>query len=199
MERERRTVSLTVITLLMYGVVSMLGKGPFAFFPVNEPVFFLVAVYFAIFNFRSARLSYVLMLAIALLGLANNQLVLGLWMDNEKMEAYFRHPSLHYASLASGLLMLLEITRFYFLTRWKVFAFSFPFAVTSIVAGMLFGSLLFVTLGLMIFTGALYYGYERKYEGIAIYSKSLFYLWYLLAFLKLTTLLTMSLYSVKLF
>lgn len=197
MERERRTVLLAMVTLLMYGLVSFLGNGPFAFFPVNEIVFLLIALYFSFFNFKSAQGSYVLLLLLGLLDLSNNFLFLSFFMDNEQLQAYYANDAVTYVRIMPPVIAAIEITRFYWLTKWKVLPFMFPFAVTSIIAGVLFGSLMFITLGLVLFSGTLYYAYRQNLEAVAIYSKSLFYLFFLFTFLKLTALLTMSLYDLK--
>ena len=198
MERERRTVALAALSLLMYGSVSFLGSGPFAFFPVNELAFFAIVVYFSVFNFKSAKVSYSLMLLFGALDLLNNQIFLSLFMDNEKIGAFYDNPAFLFLRLAAYALMLFEITRFYVLTKWKIAALTYPVVFIAIVAGVAFQVYSFQTFGLVVFVGMMYYNYKKKCEETEVYSKSLFYLWYFLAFLKLTTLLTIYLYDLKL-
>lgn len=201
MERERRTVLLAAVSLLMYGLVSTLNEGPFAFFPANELVFFGIAVYFSFFNFRYAQVSYALMLSMGAIDLLNSQIFLSIFMDNSQLASFYYSPWLPYVRLGAYALMVVEITRFYVLTKWKVYAFTYPIVLLSIVAGVLTGvtryNYLLQCIGLVLFVGMMHYAYKKNKEGIAVYSKSLFYLWYLLAFLKLTMLLTIYLYDLK--
>ncbi len=198
MERERRTVSLAAISLLMYGFVSVMGNGPFAFFPVNELVFFGIVVYFSFFNFKVAKVSYLVMLLLGAMDLLNNQIFLSFFMDNEQLGQFYSTEWLRYVRLGAYVLILAEITRFFVLTKWKIFAFVYPLVLIAVIAGVLLQLYVLQTAGLVIFVALLYYAWRKQLEGIAVYSKSLFYLWYFLTFLKLTTLLTIYLYDLKL-
>lgn len=188
---------LAALTLLMYGMVSFLGQGPFAFFPVNELVFFVLVVYFALTHFKSAKVSYALLLSLACVDLLNNQLFLGFFLDNEQIQAFYDHPLYKYVRMVSYALILAEITRFYIQSKWKFAMYLYPLMVIPIVAGVLLKVYLFQVLGLTLFVGMLHFYYKKHETEPESYHKSIFHLWYFLTFLKLSSLLTMYLYDLR--
>lgn len=197
MERERRTVFLAALSLMMYGLVSVLGGGPFAFFPVNEIIFIFIVIYFAALNFSKAKTSYMLLLVFAGISLIYNQLFLNFFMDSEEMVGFYKNPIIQQLKIASYFLLLAEITHFYFKTNWKHQVYTLPLSILFIGFGVYFNLYLIQTLGLLIFIGTLYFYYKKTANESEIYSKSLFYIWYFYTFLKLSSLLTMYLYDFR--
>ncbi len=197
MERERRTVFLAALSLMMYGLVSALGGGPFAFFPINEIIFIFIVIYFAALNFSKAKTSYLLLLAFAGISLIYNQLFLNFFMDSEQMLVFYKDPMIQQLKIASYVLLLIEITQFYQKTNWKHHVYTLPLSLLCIGFGVYFNLYLFQTLGLLIFIGTLYFYYRKTANESEIYPKSLFYIWYFYTFLKLSSLLTMYLYDFR--
>jgi hypothetical protein len=195
MERERKTVFLAALSLMMYGLVSVLGGGPFAFFPINEIIFIFIVIYFAALNFSKAKTSYLILLAFAGISLMYNQLFLNFFMDSEQMVVFYKNPLIQQLKIASYVLLLIEITQFYQKTNWKYHVYTLPLSLLCIGLGVYINLYLFQTLGLLIFIGTLYFYYKNTANESEIYPKSLFYIWYFYTFLKLSSLLTMYLYD----
>jgi hypothetical protein len=198
MERERRTVFLAALSLLMYGLVSALGGGPFAFFPINEIIFIAIVIYIAALNFSKAKTSYEVLLGFAGISLIYNHLFLNFFMNSEQMVGFYENPIVMRLKIASYSLLLIEIIRFYQKTAWKFHVYTMPLALISIGFGAYFNLYLFQTLGLLIFIGTLYFYYRKTRNESETYPKSLFYIWYFYTFLKLTSLFTMYLYDFRL-
>jgi hypothetical protein len=197
MERERRTVFLAALSLMMYGLVSALGGGPFAFFPVNEIIFIFIVIYFAALNFSKSKTSYLLFLAFAGISLIYNQLFLNFFMNSEEMVGFYKNPLILKLKIASYSLLLIEIVRFYQKTRWKYHVYTLPLALLCLISGVYVKLFTLQTLGLLIFIGTLYFYYRKTEDESEIYPKSLFYIWYFYTFLKLSSLLTMYLYDFR--
>jgi hypothetical protein len=197
MERERRTVFLAALSLMMYGLVSALGGGPFAFFPVNEIIFIFIVIYFAALNFSKSKTSYLLFLAFAGISLIYNQLFLNFFMNSEEMVGFYKNPLILKLKIASYSLLLIEIVRFYQKTRWKYHVYTLPLALLCLISGVYLKLFTLQTLGLLIFIGTLYFYYRKTEDESEIYPKSLFYIWYFYTFLKLSSLLTMYLYDFR--
>jgi hypothetical protein len=197
MERERRTVFLAALSLMMYGLVSALGGGPFAFFPVNEIIFIFIVIYFAALNFSKSKTSYLLFLAFAGISLIYNQLFLNFFINSEEMVGFYKNPLILKLKIASYSLLLIEIVRFYQKTRWKYHVYTLPLALLCLISGVYLKLFTLQTLGLLIFIGTLYFYYRKTEDESEIYPKSLFYIWYFYTFLKLSSLLTMYLYDFR--
>jgi hypothetical protein len=195
MERERRTVFLAALSLLMYGLVSALGGGPFAFFPLNEIIFIFMVIYFTALNFSKAKTSYLILLSFALLSLIYNHLFLNFFMNSEQMVGFYENPLILKLKIASYCLLLIEIVRFYQKTAWKFHVYTMPLSLLSIGFGVYFNLYLFQTLGLLTFLGTLYFYYRKTANESEIYPKSLFYIWYFYTFLKLSSLFTTVSYT----
>jgi hypothetical protein len=197
MERERRTVFLAALSLLMYGLVSALGGGPFAFFPINEIIFISIVIYISALNFSKAKTSYFILLVFAGISLIYNHLFLNFFMNSEQMVGFYENPIMVRLKIASCSLLLIEIIRFYQKTAWKFHVYTMPLALFSIGFGAYFNLYLFQTLGLLIFIVTLYFYYRKTANESETYPKSLFYIWYFYTFLKLTSLFTMYLYDFR--
>ena len=195
METESKTVLLAALTLITYGLVSFLGGGPFAFFPINEVVFAGIVLYFSFSHFKSAPAGYVLLASFGLLGLLNNQLFLSFFMDYEDTQLFHENALVKILKPGIYLLLLVEITRFYYLSTWRTAVYTYPVVLAGIIAGVWYNTHLFLVFGLLVFAVTLQYVYRKRPELAIRYPKSLFYLWLLLAFLKLSTLLTIYLYD----
>jgi hypothetical protein len=197
MERERKTVFLAALSLMMYGLVSALGGGPFAFFPINEIIFIFIVIYFAALNFSKAKTSYMLLLVFAGISLIYNQLFLNFFMDSEEMVGFYKNPLILKLKIASYSLLLIEIVRFYQKTNWKYHVYTLPLALLCLLSGVYLKLFTLQTLGLLIYIGTLYFYYRKTANESEIYPKSLFYIWYFYTFLKLSSLLTMYLYDFR--
>ena len=194
MERERQTVMLAMITLFIYAFSMFIQKGMLAFpFPLNEFILFAVTVYFSFFHFRSDKLSYTLMLLLALVSLLGNQMLWSFFMDNEAMQTLSQSTATDILRILREVFIIAGITRFYDVTRWKISPLIYPVVLLSYVAGMLLNMPLLQIAGMLLFTGMLTYNYRKGKPAMETYSRSLYYLWYLVTFLYLTMLLTIYL------
>jgi hypothetical protein len=195
MEKERKTVFLTAFSLLMYGLVSVLGHGPFAFFPINEIAFCIITIYFGISHYKFNKVSYSILIAYSIISLPTNQLFLSFFMHSEKMVSFCKSNSYEIIRWITHLLILSEIVHFYQKTAWKFQVYSLPISLCFWISGFYWKIYSFQVLGLLVFLGILYLYYKKTANDSEKYSKSLFYLWYFLIFLKLSSLFTMYLYD----
>lgn len=190
---EKKTIQLSILSLIMYGIISLLTGGPFAFFPINELVFFGVVSYFATSNFKQAKVSYLLFLIFAGLGLLKNQLFLGFFMTNLQITDFLNNPTVKYIPYLIFAFMLLEMLRFFFITKSNVFIF--PVILSIFIFGTYINTYTFQVLSLLLFFIFVTYYFKTKKESDPSYSKSLYLLWFLILFLKLSTLFSMYLYD----
>lgn len=198
MEKEKTTIRLTIVTLLMYGVVSWMGDGPFAFFPVNEIVFLIITAYFTFLNYKKASTGYIVMLAFGIFSLAGSQFFLSFILNNEQIFHFFDFKFHFLFRLFAAGLLIFEIIRFFLVTRWSATAYILPLIFAFIVAGSWLELLTFYCLGLVLFGIVLVLFYRKDGNTTPEYPKSLAYLWWLLIFLNLTKLLTIYLYDIRL-
>lgn len=190
---ERKTIQLAIVSMIMYGIVSLMSGGPFAFFPINELVFFGVVSYFAFLNFKNSKVSYLLFLSIAALGLLLNQLFLGFFMSNLQISEFLNNPVIKYVPYLVLTLVLIEMLRFFLLS--KKFTFVFPIIVSIFLFGTYLSAYTFQVFALLLFVVFVTIHFKTARESTVLYSKSLYILWILLLFLKLSTLFSMYLYG----
>ncbi len=192
-QREKRTLQLSIVSMIMYGIVSLTSGGPFAFFPINELMFFGVVSYFVFFNFKKSKISYLLFILFSGLALLRNQLFLGFFISNLQISNFLNQPIIRFLPYAIFSLMLIEMLRFFIQTKWKIAAF--PIIIAFFIVGTYFNIYTFQTLSLLLFVFIGGFYFQRHQEGDLRYSKSLYFLWILILFLKLSTLLSMYLYG----
>ena len=190
---EKKTIRLSIVSLIMYGIVSLTSGGPFAFFPINEIVFFIVVSYFAISNFKKSRVSYLLFLSFSAIALLKNQLFLGIFMSNIEITNFLDQPVIQLLPYLSLTVMLVEMLRFFILTKKNIFIY--PIILIIFIFGTYFSIHTFQSFSLLLFFIILTFHFKSQKETINSYSKSLYFLWFLLLFLKLSTLFSMYLYG----
>ena len=177
----------------MYGAISLTTGGPFAFFPINELVLFGVVSYFAFFNFKKAPSGYLLFLLISVLGLIQNQLFLGIFFSNLQITNFLNSDSIHFLPGFTSILILLEISRFFFLTKSKIY--FFPIIALIFCFGAYFNIHSFQSFAILLFFIILIFYFRKEKQNNHKYHKSLYYIWFLFLFLKLSTLFSMYLYD----
>lgn len=177
----------------MYGIVNLINGGPFAFFPINEIVFFLVVSYFSFLNFKNEKAAYLLFLLIAILGILKNQLFLGIFMSNLGISEFLNHALVKYIPFFISTLILFEISRFFLLTKSKLY--FFPIIIPIYCIGAYFDVHSFQTFAVLLFFIVLTLYFKKEYHYHEKYSKSLYFLWALYLFLKASTLFSMYLYG----
>lgn len=182
------------MTLFIYGLSMFIQKGMVAFpFPLNEFVFFGVTVYFSFFHFMSDKISYLLMLLIATVSLFSSQMFWSFFLDNEGMYALSESVFTDVMRISFQLLTLAGITRFYYLTAWKVSLLAYPVIICGYAAGAALNLPFLQGAAMLLFTGILTWNYRKNENAMVPYSKSLYYLWCLMTFLCVTMLLTIYL------
>ena len=195
-QREIKTVQLSIISLIMYGIINLINGGPFAFFPINELVFFGVTVYFSFHHFKESKISYLLFLLFAALALLENQLFLGFFMSNQQVNDFLNLPVIKYLPWMIFAIIWIEIFHFFRLTKKKI-AF-FPIILSIFIFGTYLNAFTFQVLALLLFFILLHFHFKNHQENQTSYPKSLYFLWMLFLFLKLSTLFSMYLYGFEL-
>lgn len=195
-QREKKTVQLSIISLIMYGIINLINGGPFAFFPINELVFFGVTVYFSFLHYKENKISYLLFLLFSGLALMKNQLFLGFFMSNQQVNDFLNLPVINYLPWMIFAIIWIEIFHFFRLTKKKIV--FFPIIISIFIFGTYFNAFTFQVLALHLFFILLVFYFKNQKETSISYSKSLYFLWFLFLFLKLSTLFSMYLYRFEL-
>lgn len=202
-EKERKTVFLAVLTLLMYAFISYTGNGPLAFFPINEVAFFFVTVFFFVRAIKYFKLYPQMAWSFALFGIAS---VLSLFQNQLFMSFVFREET--FQQLVSGPLLdvnrlliygvfLIEVGRISWMSSWKWKFFLFPIVFLLFAAAVYFTNYECRVIGLLVVTAFLQFDFKKTQDIVQAYPRSMFYLWAFYTFLNLTYLLTMYLYDLR--
>lgn len=183
MDREKRTVAITALCCLMYGLFSFPQYHVFIFpTPIHEILFLGIVVYFAALHFKDAKMDYTAMIALAISHIFAKEYNWDLFLGPEKMAALSKSLVTDRFQLLFYALVLLGMIRFYVVNRLLKYAWSAVLSVGFYVWGIVEQHPLLFFAGLVIFMltqGLLYW---KKPELVAQSSKSIYYLWFLLAF-----------------
>ena len=118
---------------------------------------------------------------------------LGILMSNIQITDFLNKPTIQFLPYISYTLMLAEALRFFIITKKNVFVF--PIILSVFVFGTYFNSHTFQSISLLLFFIFMTLQFKSQQENDHSYSKSLYFLWFLLLFLKLSTLFSMYLYG----
>lgn len=202
-EKERKTVFLATLTLLMYAFISFTGNGPLAFFPINEVAFFIVTVYFLIRSIPHFKLhprwtwSFVLFGIASVLSLLQSQLFMSFVFREETFQQLVSGPLFDINRLLIYGVFLIEVGRISWMSSWKWKNFLFPIVFLLFAAAVYFTNFECRVIGLLVVTAFLQLDYKKSKDFVQAYPRSMFYLWAFYTFLNLSYLLTMYLYDLR--
>lgn len=95
MTREERSVSLAILTLIVYSVFMYLEKGALLFpYPLNEAIFLIISFQFFWWNRQKPGYLYLLPFAGAIINMLSTQFFWSLWFDSVQMEKLTQGPVL---------------------------------------------------------------------------------------------------------
>lgn len=202
-EKERKTVFLAALTLLMYAFISYTGNGPLAFFPINEVAFFCVTMYFLTRSIPHFKLhpamawSFVLFGIASILSLAQSQLFMSFVFREETFQQLVSGPLLDVNRLLIYGIFLIEVGRISWMSSWKWKKLLFPVVFLLFAAAVYFTNYACRVIGLLVVTAFLQFDFKKTKDTVQAYPRSMFYLWAFYTFLNLTYLLTMYLYDLR--
>lgn len=109
MTREERSVSLVVLTLIVYSIFMYLDKGALLFpYPLNEAIFLIICLQFVWWKKDNLTPLTLLPAASALFNLLSTQFFWSFWLNNVQMEQL----------TSSALLDILKLVYFLILGIW---------------------------------------------------------------------------------
>jgi len=111
MTREERSVSLAILTLIVYSVFMYLEKGSILFpYPLNEVIFLIISTQFFWWNRHIPGKIFLYPAVSALVNLLSTQFFWSLWLDGIQMELLTTGP----------LLDILKLIYFVLLGIWAI-------------------------------------------------------------------------------
>lgn len=183
MNREQKTIAVSILTVFLLGLSNYMQKGSFIFtFPINELLFLTVSIYFAWFNFRENKSIYVLVLALALAELLSEQYNLEFILNTDQLRFYDTYGIGDWFKLLAQ--FLLTIIAFLFLknTGWKYYPLWFLLFLAPIVLSITYHIPFLIHLSLLQITVMMGLCKSSKENGY----RSIFLLFVLLNVLHLT-------------
>lgn len=106
MTREERSVSLAILTLIVYSVFMYLEKGALLFpYPLNEAIFLIISFQFYWWNRHTPGKLFLYPAVSALFNLLSTQFFWSLWLDGVQMELLTAGPLLDILKLIYFLLL----------------------------------------------------------------------------------------------
>lgn len=106
MTREERSVSLAILTLIVYSVFMYLEKGALLFpYPLNEAIFLIISVQFFWWTGEKTNYLYVLPAIGALINLLSTQFFWSMFLDSVQMEKLTEGPVLDILKLLYFLIL----------------------------------------------------------------------------------------------
>ena len=162
MEKEKKAVFLTILTLIMYGIVNVMLGGPFAFFPINEIVFFLLVVFFAVRNFNRAPFSYIFFLLASLFDLVSNQFFSEILIGHQKLIFFLDTRDRYLFNLIAYFFLLAEMFHSFKRMDVKKNWIAFPFITGTFLLYAGFQKLTFAVSGMALYLLCLLLFYKKQ-------------------------------------
>jgi hypothetical protein len=184
MDREEKTLAITALSCLIYGFASFSEHGVFVFLtPLHEILFLAITLFFAAYDFRTFKAAYTGMLILALSNLASKEYNWGYVLDQETMVILSESFITDIFQLVFYACVLTGMVRFFVLNRLWKYAWSGILSVGIYLWGVIVQQPLPFLVGLLIFVVTQGLLFRLKPEFVTRSSKSIYYLWFLLAFL----------------
>ncbi len=177
MNREKRSVTLAILTLVVYASFLFYDTGAILFpFPLNELIVLIVSIQFLIWNWHAKKSLLVILTAANIFNLISTQFFWSFFMTNEQMEVFVSGISLDLLKIAYYLFLLIGLG-IYFLTstsRLKYLFFGItllPILFTMFTSIGIFETISFILIALL--------GYKYKIN------YPIHLLWFLIGILQL--------------
>jgi len=155
MNREKRSVTLAILTLIVYASFLFYETGVVLFpFPLNELIVLIVSVQFLIWNWNSKRILLAFLTAASVFNLISTQFFWSFFMTNEQMEVFVSGISLDLLKIAYYIFVSIGLG-IYFLTstsRLKYLFFGItllPILLTMFTSIGIFESISFILIALL--------------------------------------------------
>jgi hypothetical protein len=130
MTRERKSVFLTILTLVVYAGIQWLENGLFLFpFPLFEPLFLIICIQFSFWNWKEDRLQTIALLVFSIFNLLSTQFFWSLVYDPESMEKLTNGFALDIYKILRFLFLLIWVTVYLLRTQQ---AYKLPFYIFNI-------------------------------------------------------------------
>lgn len=197
MEKDQRIVSLTMLTLTMYGIVNVFVGKPFAFFPINEIVFFAIILVLAVRNFNRAPFSYIFFLLAGFLDLVANQFFIELFFGHQKLNFFLGPKDQFLFHVIAYIFLIFEMFHANQRINRKLNWYFFPVVLIFLLLYLIFKRYTFVVAALASFVIPLFISSKNQLGTRGIYTMDLIMIWGLFFFLELTKLISIYLYDIQ--
>ena len=155
MNREKRSVTLAILTLIVYASFLFYETGAILFpFPLNELIVLIVSIQFLIWNWNTKRLLLVFLATAGVLNLIATQFFWSFFITSEQMEVFVSGISLDLLKIAYYLFLFIGLG-FYFLTstsklKYLFFGITlFPILLTMSTSIGIFETVSFILIALL--------------------------------------------------
>jgi hypothetical protein len=107
MRREERTVTLAILVPLIYGLMNLFDKGAFILpFPLNEMIFLIVAIVFAVRLHKHFLLQSAFSVAFGLFQLLSTEFFWSLFLPDKQMISLVEGTTLDLVKLLSSTILI---------------------------------------------------------------------------------------------
>ncbi|TNF48385.1 MAG: hypothetical protein EP305_05640 [Bacteroidetes bacterium] len=108
MTRDERTVSLAVLLLIVYAVLNFVQSGMLIIpFPLNEVIFFMVTIIFAIRHYKYSFFTALFSCCYAVLAMLTSEFFWSFFMSEEQFDRFFQSSSPDVIALMSNVVLLI--------------------------------------------------------------------------------------------
>ena len=132
MNREKRSVTLAILTLLVYASFLFYDTGAILFpFPLNELIVLIISIQFLIWNWHAKKSLLVILATASIFNLISTQFFWSFFMTSEQMEVLILGISLDLLKIAYYLFLVIGLG-VYFLTSSSKLKYLF-FGITLLL------------------------------------------------------------------
>ncbi|MEY3236697.1 MAG: hypothetical protein RI883_798 [Bacteroidota bacterium] len=160
MNREERSVTLAILTLVVYAGFLFYDTGAILFpFPLNELIFLLVTLQFSFWNWKTNRTLLLILLIAGVLNFISTQFFWTFLLRNEQMELLVSGITLDLLKISYYLFLLIGLS-YYFLTSEEKSRYIYlsitlaPILITIATSNILFETISFLSIAFI--------GYKKR-------------------------------------
>ena len=183
MNREKRSVTLAILTLVVYASFLFYDTGAILFpFPLNELIVLIVSIQFLIWNWHAKKSLLVILTAANIFNLISTQFFWSFFMTNEQMEVFVSGISLDLLKIGYYIFLCFGLG-YYFLSSTSKLNYLFfgvsllPILLTMFTSLGIFETISFLLIALL--------GYKHKIN------YPIHLLWFLIGILQLMKICTL--------
>jgi len=151
MNREKRSVTLAILTLLVYASFLFYDTGAILFpFPLNELIVLIISIQFLIWNWHAKKSLLVILATASIFNLISTQFFWSFFMTSEQMEVLILGISLDLLKIAYYLFLVIGLGVYFLTSTSKLNYLFFGVSLVPILLTMLTSIGLFETISFLL-------------------------------------------------